>query len=1008
MISLLFVDEEPDLCNLIKRFLPRQNFSVDSAGSVKEALILLHQKNYDAIVSDYQMKEIDGITFLKTVRAEFGEIPFIFLMGKGCERVIIDAINNGADYYLQKDGDLQSICAELEHKITRSVEQCRTKKALLESEEKFRQISDLFSDFAYSCKKTPDRSYRIDWMAGPVEKITGYTIDEITAMSCWKFLVIDEDIPVFEKYVTGLSPGESRRCEIRIRRKEGGIVWLASFAQCIPDSVMPGVHRLFGGCQDVTHQKRADINFRDREERFHTMLQHVESVAVQGYGEDGITQYWNTASEHLYGYSADEAIGKNLLDLIIPPEMRTDVEGAIASMARSGKSIPSAELSLMRKDGSRVLVYSSHAIVRIPGRAPELFCIDIDLSDLKQTEEKLRRSEARFRDFFNYAGDAITIHDMHGRFLEVNDEICRRLGLSREELLKMHPGDVDDPEYGERVPERIQELQRTGHVVFETVHRAADGTRIPTEVSSRTIMFNGEPAILSTGRDITERKQAETVLTRINETLLHLGSDYRENITSLTSLCGELLGADSVLYNQIQGGLLSVIGQWNSPPDFPICDIPDEHICSDVIRGDGHGPVVVRNLLTSTYAITDPHVIAYGLMTYLGHPVRYGGVTRGSLCAVYTRDVNPTAEDQKIIGILSTAIALEEERNETLRALAESEGRFRAVFSSQQNGILIIDPVDHRIVDVNPYLINLIGLPKNEIIGKICHTFICPTERGKCPITDLGLCIDNSERVMLTANGRRLLVLKTVARVTLGDRNYLIEDIHDISERKQMEEALRQSNQKLRLLTGLTRHDILNLIMAITLSLELSLESDDLDGIRANIVRAQEAIIRIEAIIGFTREYENFGIASSDWKRVYPIIESARDEITSGTVIIENQVPPSLEIYADPIIRKVFTSLLENAIRHGKTLSYIRVFAIEEGGNLLLVCEDDGAGVAAEEKERIFDHGYGNNTGIGLFVAREILSLTGLSIRECGVPGMGARFEILVPKGEWRSGGATQ
>jgi PAS domain S-box-containing protein len=123
--------------------------------------------------------------------------------------------------------------------------------------------------------------------------------------------------------------------------------------------------------------------------RFRNMLQDVKNVAVQGYAPNGTTQYWNKASENLYGYTAREAIGSNLLDLIIPAEMREEVSGAINWMNETGQSIPSSELSLQRKDGSRVAVYSHHTLVQTPGCPPEFFCIDIDLTDRKQAEEKI-------------------------------------------------------------------------------------------------------------------------------------------------------------------------------------------------------------------------------------------------------------------------------------------------------------------------------------------------------------------------------------------------------------------------------------------------------------------------------------------------------------------------------------------------------------------------------------------------------------------------------------------
>lgn len=136
-------------------------------------------------------------------------------------------------------------------------------------------------------------------------------------------------------------------------------------------------------------QQRAEQSLRESETRFRRLLQEIPSVAFQGYGMDGTVRHWNLASERLYGYTAHEAIGRNLLDLIIPDKMRGDVKNAMRWMTETGQAIPAGELTLMRKDGSPVTVFSSHAIVQKPDGAAELFCLDIDVSERKRNEEQL-------------------------------------------------------------------------------------------------------------------------------------------------------------------------------------------------------------------------------------------------------------------------------------------------------------------------------------------------------------------------------------------------------------------------------------------------------------------------------------------------------------------------------------------------------------------------------------------------------------------------------------------
>ncbi len=116
--------------------------------------------------------------------------------------------------------------------------------------------------------------------------------------------------------------------------------------------------------------------------------------------------------------------------------------------------------------------------------------------------------------------------------------------------------------------------------------------------------------------------------------------------------------------------------------------------------------------------------------------------------------------------------------------------------------------------------------------------------------------------------------------------------------------------------------------------------------------------------------------------------------------------PADPEVYADPLFEKVFSNLIDNALCYGgDQMKTIRVLSQESDQGLTIVCENDGVGIKDEDKKRIFSRGFGKNTGFGLFLSREILSITGITITENGVPGKGTRFEITVPNGTWRAAG---
>lgn len=225
---------------------------------------------------------------------------------------------------------------------------------------------------------------------------------------------------------------------------------------------------------------------------------------------------------------------------------------------------------------------------------------------------------------------------------------------------------------------------------------------------------------------------------------------------------------------------------------------------------------------------------------------------------------------------------------------------------------------------------------------------------------------------------------------------------HDVTERKKAETALCEANKKLNLMGEITRHDLLNQIMALKSYFQFSNEYVK-DPVHAALIKKEEDIIRtLERQITFTRDYQNMGLKRPVWQNVAEMMDKAIAELPAKKVKIDAG-PRDLEIFADSLFEKVFYNLIDNSLRYGKDrLTSIRISSSESGAGLILTCEDDGVGIPDDEKDKIFHRGFGKNTGLGLFLVREILGITGMTIQENGVPGKGARFEIKVPKGGYR------
>jgi len=251
----------------------------------------------------------------------------------------------------------------------------------------------------------------------------------------------------------------------------------------------------------------------------------------------------------------------------------------------------------------------------------------------------------------------------------------------------------------------------------------------------------------------------------------------------------------------------------------------------------------------------------------------------------------------------------------------------------------------------------------------------------------------------LRKDGTTLPLLVHVRVVTWGDTPALLSVAEDISNRKRAEEALRTANQKLNLISRITRHDIGNQLGVLNGFLEL-LESEVSNPATAHCFSPiRDASSRIAGMIRFAATYEEIGISSPSWHDIRLLVETAGRDCAKMDIHLTCDLPEGSELFADPLIVRVFYNLLENAVRYGETTTSIRFSGERTGPDYRIICEDDGVGIPAGEKEVIFDQGYGKNTGLGLFLARDILAITSMSIRETGQPGKGARFEITVPDG---------
>ncbi|WP_333796759.1 PAS domain S-box protein [Rheinheimera sp.] len=272
---------------------------------------------------------------------------------------------------------------------------------------------------------------------------------------------------------------EPVRGQCQLQRPDDSSYWQAYSLRRILDSQQQLSHFLLE-IEDISRQKQAEQQWQDSELRFRTLLDNTPEIAVQGYEADGTTFYWNKASERIYGYSKEEAIGQNLLQLIIPAAMQHDVRCAVAQMAETGEPIPSAELLLKHKDGHLVPVYSGHAVVKLHDKAAQIFCMDLDLTERKQQDEKLRLSAA----VFNSSREGILITDTQKRIISVNPALQQLFGYSESELIGQTPAIFRSGRHPAEFYQQLwQMLQEQNYWQGEILNKRKDGELLQLQLS---------------------------------------------------------------------------------------------------------------------------------------------------------------------------------------------------------------------------------------------------------------------------------------------------------------------------------------------------------------------------------------------------------------------------------------------------------------------------------------------------------------------------------------------
>ncbi len=979
MIKILLVDDELQLLEITKAFLENlTEIDAETALSAVEAIQMMQTVRYDAVVSDYQMPEMDGIELLRWIRTNQNQIPFILFTGKGREEVVIEALNAGADFYLQKGGDPRSQFAELSNMIEKAIQRRRMEEELIENEEKFKNIFNSANDAIY------------------ILDLDGRFL-EINDVGCMRLGFSREDM--LRKRVSDVDSDQYAAHALeRINDvMEKGfalfeVEWVTKSGALTPSEISArkinyaGRPAILSVARDITERKRNQEILLEKEIKFSTVADFTYDWEYWVAPEGSII-YCSPSCKRISGYSSDELSSdpRLILDMVHPEDRHLLLD----HYQRENKAEPSHFdfRIITRKGETRWIAHNCQAVHDEDGKYLGRRVSNRDITERKQAEEELWENEKKLSLIMDNMTDTVWLFDLQFKFVWMSPSVTRGSGYTLEEFNSIPIDRQMEPHSFRKVqsaigtlltPENLSDPNGQANFTAELeFYKKGGGTQWIDVVSNLLRDEQGRPTgILMVGRDVTDRVR-EANAHRMSETR------FRE------------------LFDNIDSGIVI----YEATPDGSDFIIRDFNAKAEKIEGVRKQDVVGKAVTKSF-----PGAVSMGIVEALRSVWKTGRKERLS-GAIYTDAGKgssyrenlifklPNGELVAIYGDVTEQRKIEDELRLTRGLFNES---IAAMGMSDEKGIM---------TDVNESFLKYLGYSsKEEILGRPTSDFMSSHKE----LVNIMKAIDaqgkwQGEYHAKRKDGSTVLIyglataLKDETGKTIGYHSTAI----DITEHKSAQDTSSATNVKLNLLSNITVHDIQNQVVVLNGLVYKAKHANSPVQVKEYLGRIQGVADKIQSHVAFAREYQNLGKAPPSWIRLDNGIQDLTSKFDSKWVQFEVDLG-SLEVFSDAMLNRAFYNLIDDTLKHGQKATRVRFSAKPRGEDLVLLYEDNGVGVPIERKRSIFEKSSSAQKVHGLVLVREILGITGMTIVENGEPGKGARFEIVVPKGNFRYAGSDK
>jgi PAS domain S-box-containing protein len=979
MFDILVVDDEEGILEATKSCLYSAGaFRIETATSAVEGLRLIARKRYDVIISDYQMNGMNGIEFLKTLRNAGDRVPFILFAGSSHREVALEALNCGANFLVIKGGEENdSSLAELVMAVKAMTERRMEEIALMRSLERFKRI---YGELPVGIEIFDREGVLTDLNDAALAILGVSDPNQIKGMNIFRDLELSEEAK--RRIRRGESIIHSSTIDLDHLKIVHGVQSVRSGPIYVERMITPLAGK--GPSSDGFFMQIREITEKKHEEaqlQYQAYLMENVHDAIIATDSDHIINSWNAAAERLYGWRSEDVLGKSTWD-VLSTRRREETTAQVRSRLESAGTVV-GEVVQTRKDGAEIdMEMTVIALKNRNGRVTGYVGVFRDIAERIRARDDREHSFSLLKATLESTADGILVIDNDGRMTAHNDKLLEmwsiipeeELGCKELDVLGRAVRQVKDPIGFMAAVDRLK-LQNTqiSHDDVELLdgrifERYSRPQKLGEKVVGRVWSF----------RDVTKRRRAEESL-RDSEEMLRSILTYSPDAINLIDMDGTIVECNPKALELT--GLTSkdeIIGH-----NMLEAISPDEREC------------MMENI-KELIAAGNANRLEYTLVKHDGQPY-FAEVTSWA--------VKDKSGEPALLVSMTKDIT---DRKKAEEELKKSQDRLLSAQRIAHFGYWEYDPLTDKLY-ISDEVYEILGYPPQSFEATMAKFIqhVHPEERtmvqGVFKESSIQAREVDAEFRALKADGTEIWLhdrSKTILD-SYGRPKIYIGTLHDITERKRFESKIQLSNRKLNLLGAVTRHDVLNMLTVLMGNVELAAAIATDDRSKKFLVRSKDAALVIQKQMEYTRSYEALGSKGSDWTNVSKVLRFNMPHLNLGSTKVNMQIG-ELELYADTMIDKALSNLIENSILHGEKVKTITIRCQEDDGDLKLYIEDDGIGIAEEEKELIFRRGYGKHAGLGLNLAREIMGITGMSIKEIGKPGQGARFEIRVPGGKYR------